>query len=149
MAFWEICFLLPRHLEKTYNIEHTKWAIISKAEERLMGTVWRGVNDLFPNHSWDEQKRMMEIQISELSVDLYFRSLDQDDSMDKIRSLMLTGAVIDEASEVSQGAKELLITRLGRFPENCPVRYLIETEHDGRLVNHILGTENFGLKYPF
>ena len=154
-ALWEICFFLPRHMALTYNIQHTKFAVVRKTYERLMDTDWYEINHWFPNNVWHAQRRIMEIHFPKskgcpypLFVELYFRSLDQDDSMDKLRSLNLTGAWVDEAWEVKQGPKELLITRLGRWPRTftdhngvdhmgSPVRYMVETSNP-MPVNHIM-----------
>ena len=143
MAFWEICFLLPRYMAKTYNMSHTKWAIVCKTDTRLFDTVYPEIKRLFPNNTWDEQEGLMGIHFPGIFVELYFRSLDKDNSMDRLRSLRLTGALMDDLTEVTSGARELIITRLGRWPTACPVRYLIETENDGKTVHHTLGSENF------
>ena len=153
-ALWEICFFLPRHMAQTYNITHTKWAVVRKTYERLMDTDWYEINHWFPGNVWHAQRRIMEIHFPRtkdcppLFVELYFRSLDQDDSMDKLRSLNITGAWVDEAWEVKQGPKELLITRLGRWPRTftdhngvdhmgSPVRYMVETSNP-MPINHIM-----------
>jgi hypothetical protein len=146
-ALWELCFFLPRHLAITYNITHTKWAVIRKTYERLMDTDWYEIDHWFPGNKWHAQRRIMEISFKAskgcpypLKVELYFRSLDQPDSMDKLRSLNLTGFWIDEAHEVHETAKQLLTTRIGRWPRTftdhngvahngSPVRYGLETSN--------------------
>jgi hypothetical protein len=146
-ALWEACFFLPRHMAITYNIRHTRWSVVRKTYERLMDTDWYEIDHWFRGNVWHAQRRLMEIHFPASKgcpyphmVELYFRSLDQPDSMDKLRSLNLTGYWIDEAHEVHETAKQMLVTRLGRWPQTytdhngvdhmgSPVRYGIETSN--------------------
>ena len=122
-ALMETVYFLPRHMAMTYNITHTRWAVVRKTVERLMDTDWYEADHWFPGNHWYAQRKIMVIRFPRtrkcpaFGVELYFRSLDQPDSMDRLRSLNLTGYWIDEAHEVHETAKEMLITRLGRWPQ--------------------------------
>jgi len=135
--------LLPRHIAQTYGITHTRWAVVRKTLDRLMDTDWFEVDSWFPGNVWHAQRKVMELHhpgtkdCPALFVELYFRSNDQPDSMDKFRSLNLTGFWIDEAHEVHESAKQMLATRIGRFPKGCPVRYGIETSNP-MPIDHIM-----------
>jgi len=153
-ALWEICYLLPRHMARMYNITHTRWAVVRKTYDRLMDTDWYEIDSWFPQNHWYAQRHIMVIRFPKskgcpaFGVELYFRSLDQPDSMDKLRSMNLTGYWIDEAHEVHEYAKYMLITRLGRWPRDfvdpfgvehkgSPVRYGVETSNP-MPINHIM-----------
>jgi hypothetical protein len=51
-----------------------------------------------------------------LEFELVFIAIDRPEDTGKLRSLDLTFAVINEASEIDEGILEILRTRLGRFP---------------------------------
>ena len=153
-ALMETVYFLPRHMAMTYNITHTRWAVVRKTVERLMDTDWYEADHWFPGNHWYAQRKIMVIRFPRtrkcpaFGVELYFRSLDQPDSMDRLRSLNLTGYWIDEAHEVHETAKEMLITRLGRWPQvftdwngvehaGSPVRYGTETSNP-MPIDHIM-----------
>jgi hypothetical protein len=49
--------------------------------------------------------------------ELLFLPLETDDDVEKLQSLELTGAHLNEASEISKNVFDMLKTRVGRFPE--------------------------------
>jgi hypothetical protein len=54
---------------------------------------------------------------TKVETELLFLPLETDDDVEKLQSLELTGAHINEASEVSRHIFDMLKTRIGRFPE--------------------------------
>lgn len=50
-------------------------------------------------------------------IDLTFIALDREDDVNKLQSLELTGAHINECAEVPQGVHQMLRSRINRYPE--------------------------------
>jgi hypothetical protein len=146
-AVIEVGYFLPRHIALTYNITKTRWCVVRKTVERLMDTDQYEFTQWYPDHEWHAQKKIMVLhhprteKCPALEVEVYFRSCDNPQDVDKFRSLNFTGMWLDESIEITeQSSRGLLMTRIGRYPNRwtgfdgtthsgSPVRYWIETSN--------------------
>ncbi len=139
-ALWDIGYILPARLYLNYGITHTRWFIVRRNYTWLMDTDFEAASDWFLHGEYRGVDRTMRIIWpkhgaidSELLVDLQFRAAETDEDEKKFRSTAATGAWLDESIEIRQVIKDVIITRLGRFPKiadtpaNFTPRYLIET----------------------
>jgi hypothetical protein len=54
---------------------------------------------------------------SEICVELIFIALDREDDVNKLQSLELTGAHVNEAAEIPRGVHQMLKSRINRYPQ--------------------------------
>jgi len=139
-ALWEVGWNLPRRLYAWYGITHTRWFVVRRNYTWLMDTDLEAAMDWFTHGEYRGMNREMTIKWprsasvdSELVVDLDFRAAETDEDEKKFRSTAATGAWIDEAIELRQVVKDVIISRLGRYPKvaDSPSgyvpHYLVET----------------------
>lgn len=126
-ASWELCVYLPDYCAERYGIKHTKWVIIRNTYRMLRDTTQRTVTDWFPSGKMRKQEFTYTIFRDGLTIEILFRSCDSAKDMDQFKSLDLTGYWIDESIEVSEDVKKMIKGRIGRFPQQSPVRFGIET----------------------
>ena len=139
-ALWDVGWNLPRRLYLYYGITHTRWFIVRRNYTWLMDTDLEAAMDWFLHGKYRGLTREMTITWprsdsidSELVVDLDFRAAETDEDEKKFRSTAATGAWLDEAIEIRQVVKDVIISRLGRYPKvaDSPSgyvpHYLIET----------------------
>lgn len=105
------------------GIRKTRWAIIRNTYRELIDTTIQTFFDWFPEHLGVYKKMDMKfIMQKELEdgttayIEFLFRALDKPDDVKKLLSLELTGGWINEAREIPKAIMDMLIGRLGRYP---------------------------------
>jgi hypothetical protein len=110
-----------------------RWAIVRNTSGELHSTtlqswlMWFGeLGDIRKHqkpiltyeHLFNDGNGMVELE-------LIFLALDREDDLRKVKSMELTGAYLNELSEIPQGALSHLKTRVGRYPSqaDCPEYY--------------------------
>lgn len=139
-CIWEIGFNLPRRIYMRWGIAHTKWIVVRKTYEQLMDTDFQEAMDWFVQGEWRPSRKNLRVKWpasencpSPLIVDLIFHSCNTPEEEGKFRSMNVTGAWIDEANQLSMIAKNVIKSRLGRFPKKRETpaqfvpRYLVES----------------------
>lgn len=139
-ALWDIGYILPARAYLLYGITHTRWFVVRRNYTWLMDTDFEAAMDWFLWGNYRGSDRTLRVRWprhdsidTELIVDLQFRAAETDEDEKKFRSTAATGAWIDESIEVRPVIKDVIITRLGRFPKVADTpchftpRYLIET----------------------
>ena len=107
------------------NTRRTRWAVVRNTFPQLKSTTIRTFQDWFPVEAFGTPK--MDSPITHelntrlhdgttLQAEIIFIALDGVDAEAKLKSLEVTGAFINEASEIQLGVFELLTSRVGRFP---------------------------------
>ena len=110
---------LPNH----ENIRKTRWVIIRNTYRELIDTTIQTFFDWFPQHLGMFRKMdlkfTVDIQLPDETtahIEFLFRALDKPDDIKKLLSLELTGGFINEAREIPKQIMDMLIGRLGRYP---------------------------------
>lgn len=125
---WEICYYLPHFLYETYNMKRTRWVIVRNTYEELIDTTQKTVFEWFGFGKYLKQRKVLTLNYDNgISVEILFRSCDNPNDVKKFQSLELTGYWVDESIKINQKIKNMLKTRIGRFPKRSPVRFGIET----------------------
>lgn len=133
----EVGYYLPRFLEKTHGIKHTRGVIVRNTYPELRDTTMRTFMRWCPGGSHAVQKNEYTLRLpGGLTIEILFRSCDRPEQVKQFKSLDITWYWIDESIEVPSEVKKMLKNRIGRWPEKSPVRFGIETtnppdvEHD-------------------
>lgn len=107
------------------GVRRSRWAIIRNTYPELKSTTIKTWETWFPGNvapiKWDTPitSRMIISDIGDgtsLDLEVVFLALDSEADTGKLRSLELTGAWINEASEVAKGVFDMCTQRVGRFP---------------------------------
>lgn len=107
------------------GVRRSRWAVIRNTYPELKSTTIKTWETWFPNHvapmRWDTPitSRLLIEDIGDgtsLDLEVVFLALDSDADTGKLRSLELTGAWLNEASEISRGVLDMATQRVGRFP---------------------------------
>lgn len=119
--------LMRALMQKPYNgVRSTRWLITRKTYPQLKSTTIKTFSRWIPSNVcpivYDTPIRgRIEQKLSDgtkLDMEILFMALENDDDIEKLKSLDLTGAYVNEISEFDD--QELLTTlrgRVGRFPE--------------------------------
>ena len=139
-AIWEVGFNLPRRIYMKWGISETRWFVIRKTFDSLMDSDFTEAMDWFAHGEWKPSRKTMTVKWpsspncpSPLIVHLKFLSCNTPEEEGKFRSQNVTGAWIDEADQLNLIAKQVIKSRLGRYPKqkDAPVgfvpRYFLET----------------------
>ena len=110
------------------GIRKSRWVIIRNTYRELIDTTMQTWFDWFPQHSepgWDceweagNMKHIIKLKLEDgthTHLEVLFRALDRPDDIKKLLSLELTGGWINEAREMPKQVMDMLIGRLGRYP---------------------------------
>ena len=105
------------------GIRKTRFAVIRNTYRELVDTTILTFFDWFPEHLDLYLKKDMKITAEVpqpdrtlVHMEFLFRALDKPDDIKKLLSLELTGAWINEAREIPKAIMDMLIGRLGRYP---------------------------------
>jgi Phage terminase large subunit len=123
-ACWNI--VLKGLQQKPYNgVRYTRWAVVRNTYPELKSTTIKTWQEWFPNSiapmKWDTpiQSHLQIKDIGDgtsLDMEVLFLAIDRPEDVNKLRSLELTGAWINEASEIDEEILKMLTQRVGRYP---------------------------------
>ena len=96
----------------------TRWAIIRNTYPELRDTTRKTFENWIPRElgSWRKSDFEFHMSFRDVRADFLFRALDRPDHIQKLMSLELTGAWINEARETPRSVFEVLEGRVGRYP---------------------------------
>jgi hypothetical protein len=107
----------------------SRFAIIRKSSTVAKRTIYRTLKKVLDEykaeHSWFSYKENRFDLVFTISNDTTFEFIEadigKDPDLNKVKGLEVTGALLEEANEVSERVFNLLMTRIGRWNENgCP-----------------------------
>jgi hypothetical protein len=109
--------------QKAYQgVRRSRWAVIRNTYPDLKSTTIKTWMDWFPmaEIKWDSPitswLRLPLPDGTRMELEVMFFPMDRPEEVGKIRGLELTGAWINEASEVAKAVFDMLTQRVGRFP---------------------------------
>jgi len=106
------------------GIRRSRWACIRATYSQLQDTTIKTFLEWFPDkvcgtYTEDDHTFLMHKTLpdgTKLELDILFRSLDKPEHIEKLKSMDLTGAWINELVEIPKEIFDILQTRVGRFP---------------------------------
>lgn len=107
-----------------YQRRRTRWAIIRNTYGELKTTTIKTFQDWLPQEicpiKWDEPITGMFVRGlpdgTRVEAEFIFIAVDRPQHIKKLKSLELTGAVLNEASELDKSILDMVTARVGRFP---------------------------------
>jgi hypothetical protein len=106
------------------GIRRSRWAIIRNTYPELISTSMNTWKDWVPSYICNISMASpitghLNMPLGDgtrVEAEIYFLALDKDEDIRKLKSLELTGAWINEASEVPKAVLDMAILRIDRFP---------------------------------
>ena len=105
------------------GIRKTRWVVARNTYRELIDTTIKTFFDWFPESLGIFRKMDLKFNISipladntVVQAEFLFRALDKPDDVKKLLSLEVTGGWINEAREIPKQIMDMLIGRLGRYP---------------------------------
>lgn len=105
------------------GIRRSRWAVVRNTFPELKSTTIKTWSEWFPfaEMRWDSPiTSWMRLPLPDgtrVEAEVLFFPLDRPEEVGKLRSLELTGAWINEASEVAKAVFDMLTQRVDRFPK--------------------------------
>lgn len=100
------------------GIRRTRFAVIRNTYRELQDTTRRTFEQWIPRElgKWSEQGFTFYMRFGDVDCEILFRALDRPEDINKLLSLEITGAYINEVREIPKEILDMLQTRVGRFP---------------------------------
>lgn len=109
-----------RQRQGTGGIRRTRFAVIRNTYGQLRDTTRKTFEQWVPSGGyWHEQSFTYHLRHEDLAIEILFRALDRPEDIDKLLSLELTGAYINEAREITKPVFDVLQSRVGRYPSKA------------------------------
>jgi len=118
--------LYTRALEqKPHNgVRRSRWALIRNSYPELLSTTIKTFEDWIPRAVCPIRQStpisgVLKVDLPDgtrVEAEFLFLALDIEDDVKKLKSLELTGAFINEASEIRESVLEMLTSRVDRYP---------------------------------
>jgi hypothetical protein len=106
------------------GIRRTRWAVIRNTRQQLKDTTLKTWLEWFPDGAagrWRESDQMFTLRFEDVHCEVLFRPLDSPEDVNRLLSLELTGAYINEARETPIEILTALRSRVGRYPSRKEV----------------------------
>ena len=105
------------------NVRKSRWAVIRNTYPELKTTTIRTFQDWFGDIAtmrWDVPiTAKIEVGLHDgtiMQLEIIFIAMDRPKDIQKLKSLELTGAFLNEACELSKSALDMVTSRVGRYP---------------------------------
>ena len=105
------------------GIRKTRWVVVRNTYRELVDTTIQTFFDWFPEENGTFLKKDMKFTTKQLlpdgttaHIEFIFRALDKPDDIKKLLSLEVTGGWLNECREIPKAIMDMLIGRLGRYP---------------------------------
>lgn len=115
----EIVRRCKEQLAQQDGIRRSRWVIVRNTRAQLKDTTLKTWLDWVPAGAagrWKESEMTFILQFDDVYAEILFRPLDSPEDVQRVLSLELTGAWINEAREIPKEIVEALQGRLRRYP---------------------------------
>lgn len=104
------------------GIKRSKQLIVRNTKQQLKDTTLASVVGLLPVelYKWRESEMVMRFKFNDVECDWLFRSLDTPEDVQRVLSLEITNAWVEEAREVPVALLSHIAGRCGRYPSKRP-----------------------------
>lgn len=104
------------------GFRRSRWVIVRNTASQLNDTTLRTWFDWIPPGvagRWKASEKIFYLEFGDVRAEILFRPLDSPDDVQRVLSLELTGAWLNEAREINRDIVEALQGRLGRYPSKA------------------------------
>ncbi len=151
-ASQEIGYYLPQFFYKQYKIKETKWGVVRNTYPRLMDSVVPTLKYWFPWAKQNKQEKTFNFSYQNgVKVEIQYRSCDDPRDMEKFNGWEVTGVWVDESIQVSEDIKEIIKSRIGRYPSmrgGVPAKFYIETTNPPTTRHPLYSQFNWNIPPP-
>lgn len=101
------------------GIRRTRWVIVRNTLQQLKDTTLKSWVEWFPDGQagrWVSSTNTFILKFDDVIAEVLFRPLDSPDDVQRVLSLEVTGAMLDEFVEIPREIIESLAGRCGRYP---------------------------------
>lgn len=101
------------------GLRKSRWVVVRNTASQLKDTTLKTWFDWIPSGPagyWKESDKTFYLEFGDVKAEILFRPLDTPDDVQRVLSLELTGAWINECREIPKEIVEALQARLGRYP---------------------------------
>lgn len=106
----------------TDGYRRSRWVIIRNTNQQLKQTTFKSWVQWFPDGvagRWKESEKTYFLEVGDIKAEILFLPLDTPEDAQRLLSLELTGAFINEAREVAPEIIQAVFSRLGRYPSTA------------------------------
>ncbi len=107
------------------GMRRSRWAIIRNTQPQLRDTTLKTWLEWFPAGvagRWKETEKIFYLEFGDVRAEILFRPLDSPEDVQRVLSLELTGAWLNEAREIPKEIVEALHGRLRRYPSRDTIK---------------------------
>lgn len=103
------------------GIRRSRWVVVRNTYGQLADTTRKTFEEWVPQDlgSWNEQRFQFNMKFDDVEAEILFRALDRPEDVQKLLSLDITGAYVNEGREVPRAVLDILQTRAGRYPSKA------------------------------
>jgi len=103
------------------GVRRTRWCVIRNTYRELADTTRRTFEQWIPSSLgiWHESSNRFIARFGDCHAEFLFRALDKPGDVDKLKSLELTGAWVNEGIEIPKSVFDMLQGRVGRYPSKA------------------------------
>ena len=118
-AIIELGYYLPMSIFEWFGIKETRWLILRNTYRELYDTVQQPMfDDWIPWGIHNQKHDTYKFDYPNgVKVTFLFRACDRPDHARQFKSLLITGAWLEESIEISNQVKDVIKGRLGRYPK--------------------------------
>ena len=102
------------------GVRYSRWLVARNTYGQLADTTIPSFMYWYPAHLcggvWSAEHNKYTIKAAGIHMEILFRSLDRPDNIQKLLSLELTGAWLNEAREIPRAIFDMVDGRIGRYP---------------------------------
>jgi len=101
------------------GFRRSRWVVVRNTASQLNDTTLRTWFDWIPPGvagRWKASEKVFYLEFGDVKAEILFRPLDSPDDVQRVLSLELTGAWLNESREINREIVEALQGRLGRYP---------------------------------
>lgn len=100
----------------------SRWVVVRNTNQQLKTTTLKTWNQWFPPGvagTWREGDKTFLLEVGDIKAEILFLPLDSPDDAQRLLSLELTGAFLNEAREIAPEIIQAVFSRLGRYPSRA------------------------------
>lgn len=119
--------MLRRCIEMPHSpdgFRRSRWAIVRNTAQQLKDTTIKSVFETLPNNQmwhWKPSEQTLILSFNDIRAEWIFRPLDTPEDVQRVKSLQLTGAFLDEGSEIPVDIVNAIMGRVRRYPRRQDV----------------------------
>lgn len=140
-SIFKILFHASQMKPQEDGIRRSKCVVVRNTAAQLADTTIPSIQTWFPPEvaHYAKTAKKMIIRLGDIELELLFRALDDADDVQKLLSLELSFAFLDEYREIPQAIFDAVQGRVGRYPSKAKGGCVKE---DGSPNHHVFGSTN-------